>query len=183
MAVDASTVPNHTPNKIKSPHGPPDESKRASGPRVVLAVNLPSYPPGCVLFARHVPPDTNKTALRTLFSALLADASALDYVDYTKGLDSCYLRLTTPEHGQALLAAARSKQGDASVQNLELELLEGRREEVYWENVPEKVRALAAQRARAQVQKNGPDAGQDGNGDDEGGAGHGSGTRRCKRRR
>ena len=47
-----------------------------------------SYPAGCVLFARHVPADTNKTALRTRFSALLADAAALDYVDYTKGLDS-----------------------------------------------------------------------------------------------
>ena len=30
-----------------------------------------------------------------------------------------------------------------------LELLEERREEVYWQNVPEKVRALAIQRAQA----------------------------------
>jgi hypothetical protein len=60
------------------------------------------------------------------------------------------LRLTTPVHAQALLEAARSKHG-ASVQEpeleLKLELLMGRREEVYWENVPEKVRALAVQRA------------------------------------
>ena len=52
-----------------------------------------TYPPGCVIFARHIPPDTNKTALRAQFSALLADgdnnnATALDYVDYTKGLDN-----------------------------------------------------------------------------------------------
>jgi xRRM domain len=29
-----------------------------------------------------------------------------------------------------------------------LELLEGRREEMYWENLPEKVRVLAVQRAQ-----------------------------------
>jgi hypothetical protein len=54
---------------------------------------LLKFPPGCVVFARHVPQDTNKTALRTLFSALLADSSttALDYVDYTKGLDTVRL--------------------------------------------------------------------------------------------
>jgi xRRM domain len=49
-----------------------------------------NFPPGCVIFARHVPQDSNKTALRALFSASLADSSttALDYVDYTKGLDT-----------------------------------------------------------------------------------------------
>ena len=46
-----------------------------------------SYPAGCVLFARHVPPDTNEAALRKRFSALLVDAAALDYVDYTTSLD------------------------------------------------------------------------------------------------
>ena len=56
----------------------------------------PNFPPGCVIFARHVPQDTNKTALRALFSALLAENSttALDYVDYTKGLDT--VRLPPP---------------------------------------------------------------------------------------
>lgn len=50
------------------------------------------YPPGCVIFARHVPADTNKTALRAQFSALLnASTTALDYVDYTKGLDTVRL--------------------------------------------------------------------------------------------
>ena len=42
----------------------------------------------CVLFARHVPPDMYKTALRTRFSASLADPGSLDHVDYTQGLDS-----------------------------------------------------------------------------------------------
>jgi hypothetical protein len=59
-----------------------------------------NFPPGCVVFARHVPQDTNKTALRALFSALLVDSSttALDYVDYTKGLDTvrAFLALACP---------------------------------------------------------------------------------------
>ena len=90
VAADASTATNPVPNKSKSVHDPPDEPERAP----TLAAKPPqpqSYPPGCVLFARHVPSDTNKTALRAHFSALIADAGALDYVDYTKGLDSVRL--------------------------------------------------------------------------------------------
>ncbi|KAH9013340.1 hypothetical protein EDB84DRAFT_1568695 [Lactarius hengduanensis] len=50
-AVASSTEP--APNKIKSTHDPPEELERAP------TANLPqtqSYPSGCVLFARHVPP-------------------------------------------------------------------------------------------------------------------------------
>jgi hypothetical protein len=59
------------------------------------SVSSLNFPPGCVIFARQVPQDTNKTALRALFSALLAgDSTAvLDYVDYTKGLDTVRLPL------------------------------------------------------------------------------------------
>ncbi|KAI9457941.1 hypothetical protein BJY52DRAFT_1120025, partial [Lactarius psammicola] len=190
IAAGASSTEPPAPNKIKSTRGPPDELERASAPAPATKSPQPqSYPPGCVLFARHVPSDTNKTALRARFSALLADVDALDYVDYTKGLDSCYLRLTTREHAQVLLEAARSEHG-TSVQELEpeLELLEGRREEMYWENVPEKVRALAVQRALHQTRKGErdvPGVGQGANGDEEegpGGAGHASGTRRKRRR-
>ncbi|KAF8261188.1 hypothetical protein EI94DRAFT_1833435 [Lactarius quietus] len=168
MAVDTNTTPNATPNAYSSP----DEPERASEPK------------------SRTRRESAVTALRTLFSALLANPSALDYIDSTKGLDSCYFRLTAPEHAQALLEAARPKQGDASVQDLELELLGGQREEVYWEKVPEKVRALAVQRARAQVHRSWRGFPQDANGDDEedvGSTGHASAsvseTRRRKRRR
>lgn len=58
----------------------------------------PNFPAGCVIFARHVPQGTNKTALRALFSALLPGDSttALDYVDYTKGLDTVRLVFPSP---------------------------------------------------------------------------------------
>ena len=129
-----------------------------------------NFPPGCVIFARQVPQDTNKTALRAQFSALLADSSntALDYVDYTKGLDTvrllplsvptsynvsfkqCYLRLTTREHALSLLKRFKLEcgKGDREEDKIVLELLDGRREEMYWGAVPDKVRALAVQRAQ-----------------------------------
>jgi len=116
----------------------------------------PRYPPGCVIFARHVPQDTNKTALRARFSSLLGgaddDTTALDYVDYTKGLDNCYLRLTTREHALSLLERFN---GSATGEGIVLELLNGRREEMYWESLPDKVRALALQRAQAQKPQRG----------------------------
>lgn len=48
-----------------------------------------NYPTGCLIFVKHVNPETNKTTLRTLFSSALGtEGSAIDYVDYNKGLDS-----------------------------------------------------------------------------------------------
>ena len=75
-----------TPDNIKcTQHG---SAPTAQPPQPVPEPQSQSFPAGCVLFAWHVPADTNKTTLRTCFSALLADPGALDYVDYTKGLDS-----------------------------------------------------------------------------------------------
>ena len=65
IAAAAASTPAPTPNNMKSVDNTPDES---SPP----ATKPKSYPPGCVLFTRHVPPDTNKTALRARFPTLLA---------------------------------------------------------------------------------------------------------------
>ena len=45
------------------------------------------YPPGCLVFARNLHPETNKTTLKHLFSKF---GPGLDYVDYTKGIDSVW---------------------------------------------------------------------------------------------
>ncbi|KAI0246534.1 hypothetical protein BJV78DRAFT_1253749 [Lactifluus subvellereus] len=142
----------------------------------------PSYPPGCVIFARHVPQDTNKTVLRALFAALLVNgSSALDYVDYTKGLDSCYLRLTSREHALSLLRRFEERAGERGEESaITLELLEERREEVYWQNVPEKVRALAMQRAQTHEAQPG---GVGPHGDDEDSPMGASGRKKRRRRR
>ncbi|KAI0265883.1 hypothetical protein BC834DRAFT_824367 [Gloeopeniophorella convolvens] len=166
----AASAPARTmapPKPVHVAHAYAEREERPARP--------PPYPPSCVLFARRVPPDTNKTALRTRFSAHLDDAAALDYVDYSKGLDSCYLRLTAPRHARELLARfGEAEQGEGAIA---LELLEGRREEVYWAQVPEKVRMLAVQRAQAQEAGNGGEPAQ---ADTEGG---GDGRKRRRHRR
>jgi hypothetical protein len=68
--------------------------------------------------------------------------------------EQCYLRLTTREHSLSLLKRFKLECGkdDREEDKIVLELLDGRREEMYWEGVPDKVRALAVQRAQ-QAQK------------------------------
>ena len=195
IAPPTSTLPALA-NKVTGP------SREA---RLQHASEVPrNFPPGCVIFARHIPQDTNKTALRALFSALLASDStaALDYVDYTKGLDTvrlslcsflalcayvlqglyreqCYLRSTTQEHALSLLKRFKLKRGkgDREVDTIVLESLDGRREEMYWADVPDKVRALAVQRAQ-QVHNAQPD-----DGDDQGDESMGPGERKPSKKR
>jgi ATP-dependent protease HslVU (ClpYQ) peptidase subunit len=54
------------------------------------------------------------------------------------------------EHALSLLKQFKLKcgKGDREEDKIVLELLDGRREEMYWEGVPDKVRALAVQRAQ-----------------------------------
>ena len=166
LTVPAAPIPTAPVDNVTGTSGKARLQHASEAP-----LNFPlNFPPGCVIFARHVPQDTNKTALRALFSALLADPStaALDYVDYTKGLDTvrlslcqcqrlimspfeqCYLRLTTREHALSLLKRFTLEygKGDREEDKIILELLDGRREEMYWEGVPDKVRAVAVQRAQ-----------------------------------
>ena len=76
-----------TPDKIKyTQHG---SAPTAQPPQPVPEPQSQSFPAGCMLFARHVPADTNKTALRTRFSALLADPGALDYVGLPRASIAC----------------------------------------------------------------------------------------------
>jgi hypothetical protein len=56
-----------------------------------------TYPPRCLVFVRNVHPETNKTTLRSLFLHARGltgfevgkkEDDGLDYLDYTKGMDS-----------------------------------------------------------------------------------------------
>ena len=132
-----------------------------------------TYPRRCLVFIRHIHPETNKTTLRTLLSrAYGSDTTGkeLDYVDYTKGLDSvsckwgrggarvlkvrqCYVRLSNHMCSNRLLAylhqnsiiqtnalddAGEGRTGEP----LTGELVEGKREALYWDKVPEKIRRV-----------------------------------------
>jgi hypothetical protein len=139
------------------------------------------YPQDCLVFVRNIHPETNKTALRVLFSSPLSSAGGVDYVDFNKGIDSvslhfplcchavpvrsshhqCHLRLASPLATAQLASHFTSHstaQGDALDQvgsaptkdrpRIELEVVQGKREELYWEKVPEKVRNAAVERLR-----------------------------------
>ncbi|KAF8589649.1 hypothetical protein K439DRAFT_1383226 [Ramaria rubella] len=114
------------------------------------------YPHNCLIFVRNIHHETNKTTLRALFSAPLSSKGAVDYVDFNKGIDTCYLRLAAPTYATQLIshfAVTSVAQQDALDQTgsvvtqerpgIELELVKGKREELYWDKVPEKVRNAA----------------------------------------
>ncbi|SJL02608.1 uncharacterized protein ARMOST_05939 [Armillaria ostoyae] len=118
------------------------------------------FPPNCLVFVRNLHCETNKTTLRALFSkAFTSLPDGLDYVDFTKGMDSCYLRVATPEHARALtdyFTQAKMAQTDgldsegsrdAETKAITMETMGGRREEIYWEKVPPKVRREAVDKA------------------------------------
>lgn len=48
------------------------------------------YPVGCLVFVKNLNPETNKTVLRSLLASAFSTepSGCIDYVDYTKGLDS-----------------------------------------------------------------------------------------------
>jgi len=52
------------------------------------------FPSGCLVFVRHVHPETNRTTLRTLFSRAWEESSAnkdvIHYIDYGKNMDSVW---------------------------------------------------------------------------------------------
>ena len=70
------------------PDLPPSTS---NGP--TRSVGWLDYPRGCLVFARNIHTETNKTTLRRLFSSAIgASENVLDYVDFNKGMDSVSLR-------------------------------------------------------------------------------------------
>ncbi|KAL0952097.1 hypothetical protein HGRIS_008730 [Hohenbuehelia grisea] len=142
------------------------------------------FPYNCLLFARNLHPETNKTTLRTLFSVAFGDQpnvnnTPIDYVDFNKGMDSCYLRLAGSKHSEMLIAHfhahpivqthgldTKGSPVSESAKAIRLELVQGKPEVIYWEKVPEKVRRTAVQKTLAATEENaGEDSGAPGNGD------------------
>ncbi|KAF7293274.1 RRM-3 domain-containing protein [Mycena chlorophos] len=95
----------------------------------------PSFPPNCLVCVRNLDPGTNKTALP------LAKGLIMCNVNYTKGVDSCHLRLTLPVYADALVKHFADAEGGVRAGHVTDKL-----EEMYWEKVPEKVRAQAVKR-------------------------------------
>lgn len=157
----------------------PDTAAAAPGTQAVDKDASRGYPLDCLVFVKNVHPDTNKTTLKALFlEAIGEESDTIDYVDYTKGLDTvrpsvslyfhthdyllqCYLRLTSSTcaisiHSHfsgkrlAQTGALSSYCGELPVDHssrpIEVEIVRGRKEEMYWQKVPEKVRKVALEK-------------------------------------
>ncbi|KZT37526.1 hypothetical protein SISSUDRAFT_841875 [Sistotremastrum suecicum HHB10207 ss-3] len=125
------------------------------------------FPVGCLVLVKHLNPSTNRTTLKKLLGkAFQADVAngeeRVNYVDFQKGLDTCYVRLNTSTDADALCdyfterTVAQSSPLDDSgealtdgskLQAIKVEKVGGRKEEVYWEKIPEKIRNQALERA------------------------------------
>lgn len=106
---EAASHPNgfnrirHMPSRIRPIALPPPPP-----PPGVLPPNK-SYPENCLVFVKNIHPDTNKTTLKALFKQAFNGErdSAVDYVDYTKGMDSVRLHIHPPcTHGADLVEFA-----------------------------------------------------------------------------
>ena len=85
---------------IAEPAAPPSMSNVP--PRRVVPQD---YPRGCLIFARNIHTETNKTTLRKLFSSAVGFCQdVLDYVDFNKGMDSVSLG-----RFPAILAGSRAR--------------------------------------------------------------------------
>ncbi|TCD61397.1 hypothetical protein EIP91_008518 [Steccherinum ochraceum] len=160
------------PKRKRTPSPAPEEEEMQTENENVEAGPVTTlwspYPYGCLVFVKNVHPETNKTTLKTLFSsAFRPDAGwttgdGLDYVDFTKGMDTCYLRLATPTHTAQLIThfsehltiqtsgldnAGSTSDSPSPSKPVMMERVEGTREELYWGKVPEKVRRGAVEKA------------------------------------
>ncbi|KAJ2917616.1 hypothetical protein MD484_g2792, partial [Candolleomyces efflorescens] len=147
---------------VKPPRQPKEDEDPPPTNSSAITLSSP-YPFGCLVFVKNVHPETNKTTLKRLFGKTLSQSDAgIDYVDFNKGMDTCYLRLSTP--GCALYLASHytehqtvqttglddtgtSDTAEPTAKPISIEVVLGTREGVYWQKVPEKIRRSAVEKA------------------------------------
>ncbi|KAL8277611.1 hypothetical protein RQP46_010043 [Phenoliferia psychrophenolica] len=129
-----------------------------------------AFPKGCVLWIRNIHFKSTRSSLRSLFTDVLeeleeASGKGVEFVDYDKGLDTCHLRLASSHlasliHGH-FSSAALVQTGSTELtplssapvdpsdppRPLKSEILEGTRERLYWEGLPEATRKSARKAA------------------------------------
>ncbi|GAA5908511.1 uncharacterized protein JCM6883_005570 [Sporobolomyces salmoneus] len=170
----SSSLPRHTrPLRTPSPlppstteHGPLDLTSD-----VALSIQG-AYPQGCVLWVRNVHEKSSKTSLKALFGRLLDDlqegsGKGVEFVDYEKGLETCYIRFSsaplaalTESHLLSTITYHLSRDTLSPVDTLSeedlkkaqeqdlrrpiaVEMLRGERERQYWASLPESTRKAA----------------------------------------
>ncbi|KAJ4499077.1 hypothetical protein C8R41DRAFT_83332 [Lentinula lateritia] len=157
----------------------PQTSSSSSANLPSSLTSLSPFPPNCLVFIRNIHAGTNKTTLRTLLSKALINggvekgientqpqdiSQCIDYIDYTKGTDTCYIRFSSPSQASALRSyltrhhivqntalddtgIEMEKAQTHKTKYIEVEVVQGKKEEIYWEKVPMKVRQEAVRKA------------------------------------
>lgn len=111
-------------NELANANDPPDilhdSDVLGAAPDDILEDNVPTpptsvttmyspYPFGCLVFVRNLHLETNKTTLRTLFTAAFesspVDPAGIDYIDFSKGMDSVSLQYITSIHANNVVSA------------------------------------------------------------------------------
>jgi hypothetical protein len=168
-------MPSSPGQCTRVPAAPPDNPCRPTSASVFVAIHLPAWlchlrstrPTGheqdraartVLRFDRGRRQRQRRSArLRGLYQRSRQRASLLHirphaFTDVARshwgGNQQCHLRLATREHALLLLQRFERCVGEER-EEITLELLDGRREEMYWECVPDKVRAHAVQRSQA----------------------------------
>ncbi|GAA5918930.1 hypothetical protein JCM5296_003834 [Sporobolomyces johnsonii] len=138
-----------------------------------------AFPEGCVVWVRNVHEKSSKTSLKALFGRLLeglqeGSGKGVEFVDYEKGLETCYIRFsssplalltsthlsTTPTLHLAPTSLApvsslspnsRSEAESALRRPIAVERLTGESERRYWASLPEATRRAARKGAGGKV--------------------------------
>ncbi|KAG8689454.1 hypothetical protein FRC11_002512 [Ceratobasidium sp. 423] len=133
---------------------PAQQPSQASAPRPTP--RPPPFPPGILVFVKRLHPETNKTTLKTLFGR--GAPNGVEYIDFSKGIDSAHVRLRTPadatllanffsEHKLAQKDGLDDTGQQSDANPIEAEVVLGTREVNYWAKVPEKIRMEAVAKA------------------------------------
>ncbi|GAA5971202.1 hypothetical protein JCM3765_007356 [Sporobolomyces pararoseus] len=130
-----------------------------------------AYPLGCVLWLRNLNEKSSKTSLKNLLSKLLdtlqeGSGKGIEFVDYEKGLQTCYLRFSSSNLTKLILEFFLKNKtfhlepnsfspveslGKGELEKVEqemrrplmVELLKGEMEKSYWQSLPESTRKAA----------------------------------------
>ncbi|ORY83002.1 hypothetical protein BCR35DRAFT_80467 [Leucosporidium creatinivorum] len=138
-----------------------------------------AFPKGCIMWVRNVHEKSTKTSLKTVLSGLLEELEegsgrGVEFVDYEKGLDVCHVRFSSSHLASLMLdhftnstcthlaptyisspqSTATPPEGiehDPNRRPIAAQLLEGERERLYWQGLPESTRRGARKSAAGPV--------------------------------
>ncbi|KAK4048689.1 hypothetical protein OIV83_004659 [Microbotryomycetes sp. JL201] len=138
-----------------------------------------AFPKGCIVWLRNIHEKSTKNSLKTVLSKLLEEleegsGTGVEFIDYEKGLDNCHVRFASAHLATLMHEHLTSNQcvqlasnyisspalsstppegviSDPGRRPLISQTLEGERERIYWQQLPESTRRGARKSAGGPV--------------------------------